>query len=333
MKAMIINQFSDIPFFEEATLAVPSVLPGHVLIKVMASSVNPLDCKLRKGVFPDLVPSFPAILHGDVAGRVEAVGEGVTQFSVGDEVYGCAGGLCGMGGALADYMLADAALLAKKPKTLSFAESAALPLVSLTAWEGLISYANLQKGQRVLVHGGTGGVGHLALQLAKYLGAQVFTTSSTDEKMALSKKLGADVAINYRKTDVKSYIKQYTNDAGFDLVFDTVGGKNLPDCFQAASLFGKVISILAAGQYDLTPAFSKGLTLHTIMQPLPLITRLRRAHYGEILMKIAYLVDQGSIHPLLDHQTFNFNDVGKAHFHLESGKAIGKIVLTGFSNV
>lgn len=328
MKSIVINRFGDSSVFEKTTLPMPAVKPGHVLIKVMATSVNPLDYKLRSGVFPDLIPSFPTTLHGDVAGIVEQVGEGVHHFSVGDEVYGCAGGLLEMGGALSEYMLVDVDLIAHKPKTLSFAESAALPLVSLTAWEGLVTCANVQKNQTVLIHGGTGGVGHIAIQLAKSLGAKVHTTCSTSEKMAIAKKLGADVTINYKDTSIASYVAEYTNNAGFNVVFDTVGGQNLSDCFTAAALFGKVISILAAGTYDLTPAFMKGLTIHTILQPLPLITGINRAHYGKILTKIAALVDSGAIRPLIDEKQFTMEQVGEAHTYLESGNAIGKVVLS-----
>ncbi len=308
MKSIVITRFGDIDVFEETTLPTPNVIPGHVLIKVAATSVNPLDYKLRKGVFPDLIKSFPMILHGDVAGVIEQVGEGVKHFTIGDEVFGCVGGLLDMSGALADYILADANLIAHKPKTLSLVDSAALPLVSLTAWEGLVTYANVQKDQTVLVHGGTGGVGHIAIQLAKWLGANVFATGSSPKKLDISKQLGADVAINYKNSHVPAYVNEYTKGVGFDVVFDTVGGENLSDCFQAAALFGKVISILAAGNYDLTPAFLKGLSLHMVLQPLPLITGIKRSHYGEILTMIAKLVDKGIIRPLIDENKFTMSN-------------------------
>lgn len=330
MKVIALTQFGDADVFQEINLPTPEVTPGHVLIKVMATSVNPLDYKLRKGIFPNLIPAFPAILHGDVAGVVEAVGEGVTRFAVGDAVYGCIGGLLDMHGALAEYVLADAQLIAHKPKTLSFRSAAALPLVAETAWEALISHANITPDQTVLVHGGTGGVGHIAIQLAKWKGAKVFATAATTHKMDLAKKMGADGVINYKETDVKSYVEKYTNNKGFDVVFDTVGGDNLSQCFDAAALYGKVISILAVGSYDLTPAFTKGLTIHTIFQPLPLLTGIKRAHYGEILTKISALVDAKIIHPLVDEQQFTIPQVAQAHHHLESGKAVGKVVLEAF---
>ncbi|HEV2614216.1 MAG TPA: zinc-dependent alcohol dehydrogenase family protein [Gammaproteobacteria bacterium] len=327
MKSMVIKQFGDSNVFEEISLPTPTIKPGHVLIKVKATSVNPLDYKIRRGFFPDLVKTFPMTLHGDIAGIIEVIDPNVTGFAVGDEVYGCVGGLLEMGGGLAEYVLADVNLIARKPVTLSFKEAAALPLVALTAWEGLITCANVQKDQTVLIHGGTGGVGHIAIQLAKTLGAKVFATSSSNEKMELTKKLGADVAINYKTAGVKSSITQHTNGLGFDVVFDTVGGENLKESIEAAALFGKVISILAVGNYDLSPAFFKGLSIFTVMQPLPLLTGVRREQYGQILAKIAELVDQGKIRPLIDQQQFAVNQVGAAHDHLESGKAIGKVVL------
>lgn len=327
MKSRAIKCFGDTNVFEEITLPIPLIKPGHVLIKVMATSVNPLDYKMRKGFFPDLVSSFPAVLHGDVAGIVEEVGAEVTQFKKGDEVYGCAGGLLELGGALSEFLLADATLIAHKPKSLDFAQAAALPLVALTAWEGLVTYANIQKDQTILIHGATGGVGHIAIQLAKSLGAKVFATASTPEKLAIAKQLGADVAINYKETPVNTYVAEQTNGAGFDVVFDTVGGENLSECFTSVALFGKIISILAVGSYDLTPAFLKGVSLHMILQPLPLITGLHRSRYGEILAKTAELVDAGIIKPLVDKKEFHFTDVGAAHDHLETGAAIGKVVL------
>ncbi|MDP1603282.1 MAG: zinc-dependent alcohol dehydrogenase family protein [Legionella sp.] len=330
MKSMAITQFGDIDVFKEITLPKPVVRPGHVLIKVIATSVNPLDYKIRQGAFPDLITSFPAVLHGDVAGVIEEIGAGVTNFSIGDEVYGCVGGLLDMGGGLAEYIVADANLIAKKPESLSLIEAAALPLVALTAWEALITYVNLQKDQTILIHGGTGGVGHIAVQLAKWLGAKVYTTCSSTKKLDISKKLGADIVIDYKSMSVASYVSEYTAGAGFDVVFDTVGGENLSDCFQAAALFGKVVSILAAGNYDLTPAFLKGLTIHTVMQPLPLLTGQRRIHYGEILTQLTALIDKGIIKPLIDEKKFTIGDVGAAHLYVENGQAIGKVVLSNY---
>lgn len=328
MKSIVINEFGASNVFQQTTLPTPTIKPGHVLIKVMATSVNPLDYKIRKGIFPGMVPAFPMVLHGDVAGVIEQVGAGITDLSVGDEVYGNVGGLLELGGALSEYVLADANLIAKKPTNLSFAESAALPLVSLTAWEGLITYANVQRDQTVLIHGGTGGVGHIACQLAKWLGARVYATSSSSSKMEITQQLGATSSINYTEKSVQAYVDKLTNGVGFDVVFDTVGGENLANCFLAAAPFGKVVTIMPTGSYDLTPALLKGLTLQLIMQPLPLITGLHRERYRHILTKITELAELGAIKPLISEKRFTIDQVGQAHDYLESGQAIGKVVLT-----
>jgi NADPH:quinone reductase len=328
MRSIVIKKFGGSEVFQEMMQPKPSIQPGHVLIKVMATSVNPFDYKMRQGLFPNLVPAFPMVLHGDVSGIVDQVGAGVPELSVGDTVYGTVGGLLAMGGALSEYVLADANLVRKKPKTSTFVEAAALPLVALTAWEALVTYANLQRDQSVLIHGGTGGVGHIAIQLAKSLGAKVFATCSSEPKMAIAKKLGADVVINYSNTPVAAYVDKYTNGEGFDVVLDTVGGENLVNCINAAKLFGQVLTIMPSGTYDLTPAFLKGLSLHTVMQPLPLITGLHRDRYRVILSKVSELVASGAIKPLVDQKQFSIPQVGAAHAYVESGMAMGKVVLT-----
>ncbi|MEH7378835.1 alcohol dehydrogenase catalytic domain-containing protein, partial [Neobacillus drentensis] len=183
MKAQVIKRFGDPSVFEIAEVPNPEAIPGHVVIQVKATSVNPIDTKIRGGAVPAVAPEFPAVLHGDVAGVVVEVGEGITEFKVGDEVFGCAGGFKGTDGALAEYMLADVQLLAPKPKNVTMAQAAALPLVTITAWESLYNRANVQNGQTVLVHAATGGVGHVAIQLAKLAGAKVFTTASSEEKL------------------------------------------------------------------------------------------------------------------------------------------------------
>ena len=209
MKAQVIQSFGQPSVFE--TLDVPNIKhirANHVLIRVAASSVNPVDCKIRSGAVAEIAPAFPAILHGDVAGVVEAVGEAVTRFKRGDIVFGCAGGVKGLNGALAEYMVADADLLALKPQSLTMTQAAALPLVGITAYEGLIDRAKIRSGQRVLIHAATGGVGSIAIQLAKASGAEVYTTASTSQKLAIAQELGADVAINYRETTVSEYVDQ-----------------------------------------------------------------------------------------------------------------------------
>ena len=333
MKALVIEQFGNPSTFKETDLATPDVLPHHVLIQVAATSVNPVDCKIRQGIAADIAPSFPAVLHGDVAGTIAAVGAGVDRFSIGDEVYGCAGGVKGMGGALAEYMLADAHLVAHKPESLTMAEAAALPLVSITAWEGLVERANVQPGQKVLVYGATGGVGHVGVQLAKWAGAEVYALVSSDEKAAIAHRLGADVTINYCHQPVEEFVAEHTNGQGFDVVFDTVGNDNLQNAFKAAKLNGTVVSIVSLSQQDLTLLHVKGLTLHLVFMLIPMLFNVDRARHGEILSKLAQIVDQGKIRPLLDSKTFSMAEIASAHQHAESGQAIGKVVLTQSFNL
>jgi NADPH:quinone reductase len=328
MKAWVIKKFGSPNIFEQIDLPVPKVLTNHVLIRVAASSVNPVDYKMRLGVVRDITPNFPAILHGDVAGVIEVVGEGVERFQVGDEVYACAGGVKGWGGALAEYMLADADLVAHKPKSLAMAQAAALPLVSITAWSGLIERAQVQPKQKVLIYGATGGVGHIGVQLAKWAGATVFGLVSSEQKAAIAHRLGADFTINYRQQPVEEFVAEHTNGQGFDVVFDTIGNDNLQNAFNAARLNGTVVSIVSLSKQDLTLLHAKGLTLHLVYMLIPMLYGIGRAAHGEILSKLAQLVDEAKVAPLLDWRTFSIDEIALAHYYAESGQAVGKIVVT-----
>lgn len=217
--------------------------------------------------------------------------------------------------------------MAKKPKNLSFHEAAVLPLVSITAWEGLMDKAKIKEGQNVLIHGSTGGVSHIAIQIAKLAGAKVSATGSSDEKLAIAKDLGAHNCINYKKTSVEEYVNEYTDGKGFDVVFDTVGGENLDCSFQAAKVNGKVVSISTRSTHELTTLHMKGLTLYVVFMLIPLLYKTGRSRHGEILSHIAGLADEQKIKPLLDKKIFRIQEVGEAHRLLEEGKATGKIAL------
>lgn len=327
MEAYVIRQFGDPSVFEKADIATPQPYPGQVLIEVKATSVNPLDCKIRQGKLAAIAPEFPAVLHGDVSGVIRNMGDKVAGFNIGDEVYACAGGVAGTGGALAKYILADADLVARKPKNISHREAAALPLVSITAWTALMDKAQVKPGQTVLVYGGTGGVGHIGIQLAKAAGATVYATCSSDSKAAIIKDFGADYAINYRDMDVDSYIDKFTEGKGFDVVFDTVGGDNLQNAFRAAALNGTVACVSTRTTQDLSLMHSKGLTLHVVFMLIPLLHNTGREHHGDILTQIARLVEDSRLQVLLDDSHFKLADVAKAHARLESGENTGKIVL------
>jgi NADPH2:quinone reductase len=328
MKAQVINQFGGPGNFQSADIPKPALLPGHVLIKVHATSVNPVDTKIRSGAVGAIAPDFPAVLHGDVAGVIDAVAPDVTGFKVGDEVYGCAGGLKGSGGALAEYMLADADLIAKKPNTLSMLEAAALPLVSITAWEALFVKTKLTKQHTILIHGGVGGVGHIAVQLAKWSGATVYATVRKPEDIALVSAFGADAVINANEEDVDSYVARLTKGRGFDIVFDTVGGPNLDKSLVAAAINGTVVATAARSTHDLSPMHAKSLTLSVVFMLIPILKNQGRAAHGEILTHIARIVDEGKLKPLIDPHRFTLATISDAHALLESGKAHGKVVVS-----
>lgn len=327
MQAMIIEQLGSSAVFSQKKIAIPSLLPGYVLVEVKASSINPLDVKIRNSSLGHLCPPFPAILHGDVAGVITAVGADVQQFKVGDEIYGCAGGVGSLQGALAEYMLVDADLIALKPKNLTMKQAATLPLVSLTAWLALMTRAQLKKNESVCIYGGTGGVGHVAIQLAKTLGAVVTTTCGSDDKIPLVKQLGADYVANYKSNSLEERLLQSTQGEGFDVVFDTLGGPMLDLAFKIAKLEGCVATLVIDSAHDLMPFYIKGLTLSAVMQPLPLLTGNNRKTYHHILSQITQLVEQDQIKPLLDKQEFGFSDIATAHDYSEKGTSLGKIAL------
>ncbi|MGD1863811.1 MAG: zinc-dependent alcohol dehydrogenase family protein [Phormidesmis sp.] len=323
---MLIKSYGEDAKFEPAEVEKPQVKAGHVLIKIAASSVNTVDTMIRKmGKALPLSPDTPAILGMDFAGTVEAVGEGVTAYSISDEVYGCAGGLGDLPGTLADYIVADANLIAHKPQNLSMREAAALPLVAITAYEGL-PRAGIQQGQKVLVHGGSGGVGHVALQLAKHFGADVYSTGGGDKQLALIEQLGA-TGINYKTESVEQYVSKHTDGTGFDVVFDSVGGANMLKSFEAAVLNGHVASTVSLCELDLTLAHFKGLSLHVVFMLIPMLHNFKREQHAEILRSVAQIVESGGLKPVLDEKQYSLEQAGQAHARLESRQAMGKVVI------
>ena len=324
---MVINHFGGPEVFCSTEIETPTPNEGEVLLKVEATSVNPVDTKIRSGVLQAISPPFPAILQGDVSGIVESVGAGVSDFHPGDAVYSCCGGFKSLQGALAEFVVADAALLAKRPTNLSARQSGVMPLAAITAWDALHDRGHVSSGMKVLVHAGCGGVGHLGVQLAKAAGAEVTTTVSTKDKAHLARELGADHIVLYTDQPVEEYVQEYTNGEGFDLVFDTVGDANLQKSFAAMKLHGQVVSIAARSEQDLTPLHTRGGTLSVTFMLLPLITGVGRKRHGEILEQLTCLVEEGKVRPLLDDSEFIISEVSQAHAKLESGKAVGKISL------
>jgi NADPH2:quinone reductase len=238
------------------------------------------------------------------------------------------GGLKGSGGALAEFILADAKLIAKKPKSLSMLEAAALPLVSITAWEALFVKTNLTNKNNILIHGGVGGVGHIAVQLAKWCGAKVYATVLKPEDFSLAKSFGADEVINAKEEDVEKYVTRLTNGKGFDIVFDTVGGPNLDKSLIAAGMNGSVVTTAARSTHDLSPMHNKALSLSVVFMLLPILKNHGRETHGKILSEIAKIVDEGKLKPMIDSHKFTLETISEAHALLESGKAQGKVVLS-----
>jgi len=326
MKAMVLNAYGENAEFQAAELPKPTVKPGHVLVKISATSINTVDTKIRDlGENIPFAPAFPAVLGMDFAGTVEAVGEGVTGYAEGDEVYGCAGGLADLQGALTEYIVADARLIAHKAKNLSMREAAALPLVAITAYEGL-KRAGVTAGQKVLVHGGAGGVGHVALQLARHFGANVYATGSKDKQLAWIEEMGA-TAINYRQEAVADYVASHTDGVGFDVVYDSVGSENIVTSFEAAKLNGQVATTVSSLELDLSLAHMKGLSLHVVFMLIPMIHNVGRDAHAKILSEITSIVEAGGLKPLLDENRYSLPEVGAAYARLSSGKAMGKVVV------
>jgi NADPH2:quinone reductase len=310
--------------FRIAPVARPQPQPGQVLVRIEASAVNPLDTKIRAGQAAHARQPLPAILGIDLAGVVEAVGDGVTSFRPGDEVYGMTGGVGGLQGSLAEYAAVDAELLAPKPANLTMREAAAVPLIFITAWEGLLDRAAVQSGQKVLVHGGAGGVGHVAIQIARAFGAEMFATGSAVSR-AFIEHLGA-VAID-RKMSVEDYVAKHTGGRGFDIVYDTVGGATLDASFNAVCRFGHVVSALGWGSHALAPLSFRAASYSGVFTLLPMLTGEGRAHHGDILREATRLIEAGKLAPRVDPRHFALSAVGEAYRALESGGAAGKIVV------
>src|SRR5712664_1358289 len=311
--------------FRVAPIAQPDPQPGQVLVRIEASAVNPLDIKIRAGQAAHARQPLPAILGIDLAGVVEVVGSGVTNVRHGDEVYGMTGGVGGLQGSLAEYAVVDADLLAPKPTNLTMREAAALPLIFITAWEGLVDRAAVHSGQKVLIHGGAGGVGHVAIQIARAIGAEVFATGSAASRTFIE-RLGA-VAIDYREMSVETYVATHSGGRGFDVVYDTVGGATLDASFNAVRRFGHVVSALGWGTHALAPLSFRAATYSGVFTLLPLLTSEGRAHHGDILREATRLIEAGKVAPRVDPRHFTLATVAEAYRAVESNAAAGKIVV------
>lgn len=286
----------------------PTLAQGQVLVEVHAASLNPVDRVIRAGYLKEMVPlSFPATLGGDFSGVVAEVGEAVSDFKVGDPVYGQAILLNGGSGSLAQFVAANAANTARKPQNVSYIEAAALPLVGVSALQALEEHIKLEKGQKILIHGGAGGIGTIAIQLAKSLGGYVATTVRTDDKNYV-KELGADQVIDYQNEAFEEMLKE------FDAVLDTVGGETTNKSFKVLKKGGILVSMLGQPNPELVEKY--GVT--AIGQS----TNTNTQH----LNRLAELIDSGKIKVELD-KVFPLEQVQEAFKHLEQGHPRGKVVV------
>lgn len=307
-------------------IARPAPGKGQVLVRVHAAGVNPLDTKIAAGAGAHARQALPAVLGLDLAGTVVELGEAVEGFTPGQEVFGMAGGIGGAQGTMAEYIAVDARLIAAKPHSLGMREAAALPLVFITAWEGLVDRANVRAGQRVLIHGGAGGVGQVAVQLAKARGAEVYATGSATS-LDFIRSLGA-TAIDYQTQSVEAYVEHYTAGEGFDIVYDTVGGSTLDASFQAVKPYtGHVLSCLGWGQHSLAPLSFKSATYSGVFTLTPLLTGQGREHHGAILREAAVLANAGQLIIRVDQQQFALDEVNEVFRQVAEGRGQGKTVI------
>ncbi|SDU44343.1 zinc-dependent alcohol dehydrogenase family protein [Pseudomonas moraviensis] len=316
MKAMILKSFGGPDSFELSDVAKPVPQAGQVLVRVHATSINPLDYQVRRGDYPDLVP-LPAITGHDVSGVVEAVGPGVSAFAPGDEVWYTPQIFEGQG-SYAEYHVAAESIIARKPSSLSHLEAASLSLVGGTVWEALTVRAVLRVGESILIHGGAGGVGHVAIQVAKAMGARVFTTVR-EANADFVRSLGADVVIDYTQEDYVEAIMRETAGHGVDVVFDTIGGDTLSRSADALAQLGRVVSIVDIAQpQNLVQAWGKNASYHFVF------TRQNRGKLDELTA----LVERGQLRPHVG-AVYSLADIPLAHARLESANngLIGKIAI------
>ncbi|MEV0426547.1 zinc-dependent alcohol dehydrogenase family protein [Micromonospora sp. NPDC050495] len=324
MRAVILREFGAPLRVEE--IDQPAAGAGQVLVRIVASGVNPLDTKIQAGKAPHARVRPPAVLGLDLAGVVVAAGADGAGFEPGDEVYGLTGGVGDLQGSLAEYAAVDARLLARKPRALSMREAAALPLALITSWEGMVDRAGVRAGQKVLVHGGAGGVGHVGVQLARSRGAEVYATGGPSS-LPVIESLGA-VPIDYRAVSVAEYVDTYTGGQGFDIVADNVGGATLDASFAAVRTYhGHVVSALGWGSHSLAPLSFRGATYSGVLTLLPMLTGQGRQHHGEILREGAALADAGALRPRVDPRRFTLDTVMEAHALVAAGAAAGKVVV------
>ncbi|GAC1309430.1 MAG: zinc-dependent alcohol dehydrogenase family protein [Vulcanimicrobiaceae bacterium] len=330
MKAILMRRPGSRDVLEVGDVPTPVPGPHDLRVALRAAALNPADYKIRRSGGGVAADRFPIVLGADGSGTVAAVGAAVTRFAVGDEVYFCNGGFAGIPGTYATETLVDERFAARKPVSISHIEAAAVPLVLITAWESLYDRIALVRGDRVLIHAGAGGVGHIAIQLAREAGAHVATTVSGAEKAALARSLGAEHTIDYRSEDFVTATRAWTQGLGADVVFDTVGGETFAKSFGAVRFGGRFVTCVEsewpADGSD--TAQEQNLTVGFEWMPGPMVFRHHdaRIRQREILEAGAALIDGGKLAPVI-YRTFPLAEIRAAHALLEEGRATGKIVL------
>ena len=331
MKAMIASEFGDPSVLQLREIEPPVAGEGEVVIEVRATAVNPVDTKIRSGAMSqrggnEKMFQPPLVLGFDVSGVIAEVGQGVDgRWSVGDEVY-ASPPLAGRG-ANAERVAVDARLIAAKPAALTHEEAAAMPLVTLTAWEALHDHARLAEGETVLIHAGGGGVGHIAIQLARHAGCRVLTTASRDDSRGLCEAVGADLIIDYKDEDILQRIQKETDGRGCDVVFDTVGGDTFKASLDLVSVFGRVVTILPPPEdASIGKLFGKSAELHTEFMGAAAMHGVRLERQGEILREAASAVAAGWLRPHVS-QVYGFDELPDAHRQQETGHTTGKLVV------
>ncbi len=303
-------------------------LDSELLIHIQAAGVNPLDTKLRQGLYP--MDNLPAVLGCDGSGIVEAIGSEVSKFKVGDEVYFFHGGIGPIQGNYAEFRTIEERFVAHKPESLNFTEAAAAPLALITAWEALHDRVQIKAGQNVFINAGAGGVGHLAIQLAKIVGANVCTTASSEEKADFVRSLGADMVINYKEQDFVAAIMDWTDGKGVDIVMDNVGGEWIEKSFPAVAHYGQFVTLLQPDkETDWTVARQRNIGIHLEIMLSPLLFDLQDAqkHQTFILEECARYFDAGKLKIHIS-KSMPLAEAATAHTDIETGTTTGKIVLT-----
>ncbi len=299
-----------------------------ILVRVKAAGINPVDTKMRAK--PTVYPApLPPVLGCDGAGVIEAVGKAVKDFKPGDQVYYCQAPHHDRLGSYAQYALVDHRLVAKKPKRLSFAEAAAAPLVLITAWEALHDRVDIKSWHKLLVHAGAGGVGHVAIQLARIAGAEVCATVGSADKAEFARSFGANRTINYKEDDFVAAVLDWTGGKGVDIAFDTIGGKTLAETFSAVRYYGDVVTLLAPGpemDWSVPRARNQRVSFELMLVPVFFGLSEAMTHQGEILRRGAELFEAGKLRMHVD-TTFPLERAAEAHALVASSKTMGKVVL------